>query len=142
MNKQIDNKLVYVMLSGGVDSSVCASKLIDQGYNVKGVFMKCWSMEQISRIKLPVELYDCSWEDDVKDAELVAQKLNIDFEVWDFQEEYYENVINYMVGEYKVGRTPNPDVMCNGQIKFGIFYKRAILEGADYVATGHYAKLI
>lgn len=130
------------MLSGGVDSSVAAAKLLEQNYEVIGVFMKCWSMEQIQRMKLSIDLYDCSWEDDVQDAQLVAKKLNIPFEVWDFQDEYYHKVVQYMLDEYKFGRTPNPDVMCNGNIKFGIFYKKAMQKGADFVATGHYAKIV
>ena len=130
------------MLSGGVDSSVAAAKLLEQNYKVVGVFMKCWSMEQIKRMKLSTDLYDCSWEDDVQDAELVAKKLGIPFEVWDFQDEYYIKVIQYMLDEYKSGRTPNPDVMCNGNIKFGIFYDIAMKSGADFVATGHYARII
>jgi tRNA-uridine 2-sulfurtransferase len=135
------NKKVYVMLSGGVDSSVALAKLKDEKYDIIGVFMKCWSMDQIQRMKLSKDLYDCSWEDDVKDAQIVAQKLNIPFEIWDFQEEYYGKVVLYMIQEYKSGRTPNPDVMCNGNIKFGIFYEKAMQKGADFVATGHYAKM-
>jgi tRNA-uridine 2-sulfurtransferase len=135
-------KTVYVMLSGGVDSSVAGAKLLEQGYNLVGVFMKCWSMSQIERMQLSSDLYDCSWEDDVQDAELVAKKLAIPFEVWDFQDEYYAKVVQYMISEYKAGRTPNPDVMCNGNIKFGIFFEQAMTRGADYVATGHYARMI
>lgn len=136
------SKKVFVMLSGGVDSSVAAAMLVDEGYDVTGVFMKCWSMDQITKMKLPVELYDCSWEDDVRDAELVAKKLKIPFEVWDFQQEYYDRVVRYMLDEYSIGRTPNPDVMCNGEIKFGIFYDKAMSLGADFVATGHYARIV
>ncbi len=135
-------KLVYMMLSGGVDSSVACAKLVDEGYEVRAVFMQCWSMNQINKLKLPKELYDCSWEDDAKDAELVAKKLNIPFEIWDFEDEYYNKVIKHMIDEYSNGRTPNPDVMCNGVIKFGIFYDRAMKLGADYVATGHYARIV
>jgi tRNA-uridine 2-sulfurtransferase len=136
------SKKVFVMLSGGVDSSVAAARLVDEGYDVTGVFMKCWSMDQITKMKLPVELYDCSWEDDVRDAVIVARKLEIPFEVWDFQQEYYDRVVKYMLDEYSIGRTPNPDVMCNGEIKFGIFYDKAMSLGADYVATGHYARIV
>ena len=142
MNTQIKKPKVYVMLSGGVDSSVCASKLIDQNYDVVAVFMKCWSMAQITRMKLSEDLYDCSWEDDVQDAQLVASKLGIPFEIWDFEEEYYTKVVQYMIDEYQQGRTPNPDVMCNGNIKFGIFYNTAMARGADFVATGHYARML
>jgi tRNA-uridine 2-sulfurtransferase len=137
----MSKNLVYVMLSGGVDSSVAAAKLLDQGYDLVGVFMKCWSMEQIERMHLSTDLYDCSWEDDVQDAQLVAGKLCIPFEVWDFQDEYYNKVVKYMIDEYQSGRTPNPDVMCNGNIKFGIFYDKAMERGADFVATGHYARM-
>jgi tRNA-uridine 2-sulfurtransferase len=141
MTNQTSQKTVYVMLSGGVDSSVAAAKLLEQGYNLVGVFMKCWSMEQIEKMKLPHELYDCGWEDDVQDAELVAKKLGIPFEVWDFQQEYYTKVVQHMLDEYEAGRTPNPDVMCNGNIKFGIFYDKAMERGANFVATGHYARI-
>jgi len=130
---------VFCMMSGGVDSSVAASLLVNQGYQVTGVFMKCWSLEQLDKLKIPRDLYGCFWEDDARDAELVAKKLNIPFEIWDLQEEYMQKVVNYMVCEYKIGRTPNPDVMCNSTIKFGIFYKKAKSLGADFVATGHYA---
>jgi tRNA-uridine 2-sulfurtransferase len=136
------SKKIFVMLSGGVDSSVAAAKLVDEGYDVIGIFMKCWSMDQINKMQLPVELYDCSWEDDVRDAELVARKLEIPFEIWDFQQEYYDRVVKYMLDEYSIGRTPNPDVMCNGEIKFGIFWDKAMEQGADYVATGHYARIV
>jgi tRNA-uridine 2-sulfurtransferase len=136
-----NTKLVYVMLSGGVDSSAAASTLLDQGYQVKGIFMKCWSLDQVQKMQLPIELYDCSWEDDMNDARLVAKKLGIEFEVWDLQQEYYDNVIQYMLDEYAIGRTPNPDVMCNGEIKFGVFYDRAMSLGADFVVTGHYARM-
>ncbi len=133
---------VYVMLSGGVDSSVAAASLKKNNYDLIGVFMKCWSMDQINRMKLSVDLYDCSWEDDIQDAAIVANKLKIPFEIWDFQEEYYQKVVKYMIDEYNCGRTPNPDVMCNGNIKFGIFYQKAMSLGADFVATGHYALII
>ena len=128
-------------MSGGVDSSVAAAKLVDEGYDVYGVFMKCWSMEQVQKLKLPIELYDCSWEDDLQDAKIVAGKLGIPFAVWDFQAEYYDRVIQNMLSEYAAGRTPNPDVMCNGEIKFGIFYDKAMERGVDFVATGHYARM-
>jgi tRNA-uridine 2-sulfurtransferase len=142
MSNKNSTKTVYLMLSGGVDSSVAGAKLLDQGYIVKAVFMQCWSMNQVNKLKLPIELYDCSWEDDAKDAELVAKKLNIPFEIWDFEDEYYNKVVKYMIDEYQSGRTPNPDVMCNGVIKFGIFFDRAMELGADYVATGHYARIV
>jgi tRNA-specific 2-thiouridylase len=132
---------VFVMMSGGVDSSVAASVLQEKGYEVFGVYMKCWSIEQLDKLKVDESLYACEWEDDLLDAQTVANKLKIPFEVWDFQEEYLQRVVNYMLFEYKNGRTPNPDVMCNSTIKFGIFFEKAIGLGADFVATGHYAKM-
>ena len=131
---------VFVMMSGGVDSSVACASLVKQGYQVVGVFMKCWSRESLQKLGLSEELYACSWEEDLEDAKIVAKKLNIPFEVWDFQREYLEAVVQYMLTEYRHGRTPNPDVMCNGQIKFGIFYNQALARGANFVATGHYAR--
>jgi tRNA-uridine 2-sulfurtransferase len=133
---------VYVMLSGGVDSSVAAACLKKQGYDLVGVFMRCWSLVQLESLGVSKELYGCFWEDDAKDAELVAKKLNIPFEIWDFEDVYRHKVVDYMLFEYKMGKTPNPDVMCNSTIKFGVFYERAIALGADYVATGHYAKIL
>lgn len=132
---------VFVMLSGGVDSSVAASVLQEKGYDLVGVYMKCWSKEQLIKLKVDEDLYACQWEDDLLDAQTVAAKLQIPFEVWDFEEEYLQRVVNYMLSEYKNGRTPNPDVMCNSTIKFGIFFEKAIGLGADFVATGHYAKM-
>ena len=133
---------VFVMMSGGVDSSVATGLLKEQGYEVVGVFMRCWSLEALEKMGLSTDLYGCFWEDDVQDAGLVAAKLGVPFEVWDFEKEYRERVVDYMVAEYACGRTPNPDVMCNGLIKFGIFYERAIASGADFVATGHYARIV
>ncbi len=132
---------VFVMMSGGVDSSVAAADLVDQGHEVIGVFMKCWSIEQLESLGADKSLYGCFWEDDVTDARLVAAKLKIPFYVWDFQAEYKAGVVDYMLFEYQNGRTPNPDVMCNSIVKFGIFYQRAMELGADFVATGHYAKI-
>lgn len=136
----MEKKIVYVMMSGGVDSSVAAADLVQSGYEVRGVFMKCWSQTQLKKIGLDPEFYACSWEEDEVDAKMVAKKLNIPFQVWDFQEEYFNNVVDYMVKSYQSGITPNPDVMCNSTIKFGVFYKEAMKNGADFVATGHYAK--
>jgi tRNA-specific 2-thiouridylase len=133
--------LVYMMMSGGVDSSVAAAVLKNQGYEVIGVFIKCWSIESLEQMGANADLYGCFWEEDSTDARLVADKLNIPFYVWDFEEEYKKGVVDYMVNEYKMGRTPNPDVMCNSTIKFGIFYEKAMKLGADFVATGHYAKI-
>jgi tRNA-uridine 2-sulfurtransferase len=135
-------KLVYLMMSGGVDSSVAAYILSKNPlYEVRGVFMKCWSKETLLEQGYTEQIYACTWEDDLIDAKMVAKKLNMPFEVWDFQQEYKNYVVGYMISEYAKGVTPNPDVMCNSVVKFGAFYDRAILEGADYVATGHYAKM-
>jgi tRNA-uridine 2-sulfurtransferase len=135
-------KTVYMMMSGGVDSSVAAAVLIEQGYNVVGVFMKCWSLDSLLSIGAGEELYGCFWEEDSTDARLVADKLGIPFYVWDFEAEYKAGVVDYMISEYRSGRTPNPDVMCNSTIKFGIFWEKAMALGADFVATGHYARVI
>jgi len=102
---------VFVMMSGGVDSSVACASLVKQGYQVVGVFMKCWSRESLQKLGLSEELYACSWEEDLEDAKIVAKKLGIPFEVWDFQEKYLQAVVQYMLTEYRHGRTPNPDVM-------------------------------
>ena len=135
------SKKVYVMMSGGVDSCVAAAVLKEQGYELVGVFMKCWSLEQLEILGVSKDLYGCFWEDDLEDASLVAKKLGIPFEVWNFENEYRQKVVEYMIEEYRIGRTPNPDVMCNSVIKFGLFYKKAMLSGADFVATGHYARI-
>ena len=107
---------VYVGMSGGVDSSVSALLLKEQGYNVVGVYMKNWSKD------LPG--MKCPWADDLADAKRVAVKLGIPFEVWDFEKEYREKVVEYMLREFKAGNTPNPDIMCNQEIKFKLFYER------------------
>jgi tRNA-uridine 2-sulfurtransferase len=143
VEKKNNKKIVYLMLSGGVDSSVAASILSSNpDYIVKCVFMKCWSLETLRSMGFSDNLYACTWEDDARDAQMVALKLGIDFEIWDFQKEYSDYVVGYMLNEYSLGRTPNPDVMCNSVVKFGAFYDSAIKLGADYVATGHYAKII
>lgn len=136
----MNNETVFVMMSGGVDSSVAAADLKDQGYNVVGVFMKCWSIESLESVGASKDIYGCFWEEDSRDARLVADKLDIPFYVWDFQDEYKDGVVQYMLDEYRSGRTPNPDVMCNSVIKFGIFYRKARKLGADFVATGHYVR--
>jgi tRNA-uridine 2-sulfurtransferase len=137
------NSKVYLMMSGGVDSSVAAYLLkSNPNYDVYGVFMKCWSLEKLREKGFADSVYACNWEEDVIDAKMVADKLNIPFEVWDFQDEYSDKVIDYMIEEYSLGRTPNPDVMCNSVVKFGVFYNKAMSMGADYVATGHYARII
>lgn len=127
------NKRVYLGMSGGVDSSVSALLLKDQGYDVTGVYMKNWS-EDLPGMK-------CPWAEDLSDAKRVAVQLDLDFEVWDFEKDYKAKVVDYMLAEFKKGRTPNPDVMCNELIKFKLFYDWAIERGADFIATGHYAQV-
>jgi tRNA-specific 2-thiouridylase len=126
-------KRIYTGLSGGVDSSVAAALLAGQGYEVTGVYMKNWSQD------LPG--HHCPWEEDYKDAKRVAVKLGIDFKLFDFQKQYRQKVVDYMINEYKAGRTPNPDVMCNQEIKFKLFLDTALEDGADMIATGHYARV-
>ena len=127
-------KRVVVGLSGGVDSSVTALLLKQQGYEVIGMFMRNWHDETVT-------IYDdCPWIDDSNDALLIAQKLDIPFQVIDLSEEYKARIVDYMFNEYKNGRTPNPDVLCNREIKFDVFLKAALELGADYVATGHYCQ--
>jgi tRNA-specific 2-thiouridylase len=127
-------KRVVVGLSGGVDSSVAAHLLIEQGYEVIGLFMKNWHDDTVTISN------DCPWEEDSNDALLVAQKLNIPFQTIDLSLDYKERIVDYMFAEYKAGRTPNPDVLCNREIKFDIFLKAAMRLNADFVATGHYCR--
>lgn len=124
---------VYVGMSGGVDSSLTAALLVEQGYKVTGVYMKNWSQDLPGMI--------CPWADDLADAKRVAVQLGIDFKVFDFENEYRDKVVNYMIDEYKNGRTPNPDVMCNQEVKFKLFLDAALEDGADMIATGHYARV-
>lgn len=127
-------KRVVVGLSGGVDSSVAAQLLIDQGYEVIGLFMKNWHDDSVTISD------ECPWLEDSNDALLVADKLGIPFQTVDLSEQYKERIVDYMFNEYENGRTPNPDVLCNREIKFDVFMKIALELGADYVATGHYCR--
>lgn len=123
---------VFVGLSGGVDSSVAALLLKQQGYLVTGVYMKNWSQS------LPG--FSCPWKEDYQDAKRVAVQLGIDFLLFDFEKQYKQKVVDYMLDEYRLGNTPNPDIMCNQEIKFKLFLEASMQAGADLVATGHYAK--
>jgi tRNA-specific 2-thiouridylase len=127
-------KRVVVGLSGGVDSSVAAYLLKEQGYEVIGLFMKNWHDDSVTISN------ECPWLEDSNDAMLVAEKLGIPFQVVDLSEQYKERIVDYMFNEYEKGRTPNPDVLCNREIKFDAFLKIAVDLGADYVATGHYCR--
>ena len=127
-------KTVVVGLSGGVDSSVAAYLLKKQGYNVIGLFMKNWHDDSVTISD------ECPWLDDSNDAMLVAEKLEIPFQTVDLSQEYKERIVDYMFREYEQGRTPNPDVLCNREIKFDVFLNIAESLGADYVATGHYCR--
>jgi len=127
-------KRVVVGLSGGVDSSVAAYLLKEQGYEVIGLFMKNWHDDSVTISN------ECPWLEDSNDAMLVAEKLGIPFQVVDLSVEYKDRIVDYMFNEYEKGRTPNPDVLCNREIKFDAFLKIAVELGADYVATGHYCR--
>jgi tRNA-uridine 2-sulfurtransferase len=127
---KIKPKKVFVGISGGVDSAVSAALLKKEGYDVTGVFIKAWTPEG----------YPCNWKEDRRSAMRVAAVLDIPFITLDLEKEYKKEVVDYMIAEYKKGRTPNPDVMCNKEIKFGHFLKFALKNGADFVATGHYAR--
>ena len=128
-------KKVIIGLSGGVDSSVSALLLKQQGYEVIGLFMKNWHDETVTISD------DCPWLDDSNDAMLIAEKLEIPFQTVDLSEQYHSRIIDYMFNEYENGRTPNPDVLCNREIKFDIFLKIALNLGAEYIATGHYCQV-
>lgn len=125
-----NKKTVFVGVSGGVDSSVSAALLKDQGYNVVGVFVRTWTPDFI----------ECTWRDERRDAMRVCAHLAIPFLECDAEEAYKKGVADYMIEEYKKGRTPNPDVMCNKEVKFGVFWEFAKKHGANFIATGHYAK--
>lgn len=127
-------KKVVVGLSGGVDSSVAAYLLKEQGYDVIGLFMKNWHDDSVTISE------ECPWLEDSNDALIVAEKLGIPFQTVDLSAEYKERIVDYMFREYEMGRTPNPDVLCNREIKFDVFMKIALQLGADFVATGHYCR--
>ena len=129
-------KRVVVGLSGGVDSSVSAYLLKEQGYEVIGMFMRNWHDESVTLSD------ECPWIDDANDALLIANQLNIPFQIIDLSAEYKDKIVDYMFAEYQAGRTPNPDVLCNREIKFDVFLKAAQKLGAEYVATGHYCRKI
>lgn len=124
---------VYVGMSGGVDSSLTAALLVEAGHDVTGVYMKNWTQDLPGMV--------CPWAEDLADAKRVAVHLGIPFKVYDFQAEYKQKVVDYMIGEYQAGRTPNPDIMCNQEVKFKLFLETAIEDGAEYIATGHYARV-
>ena len=123
---------VYVGMSGGVDSSLTAALLVEQGFEVTGVYMKNWSQD------LPG--MKCPWAEDLADAKRVAVQLGIDIKVFDFEQDYRDKVVGYMIDTYREGRTPNPDIMCNQEVKFKLFLDAALADGADMIATGHYAQ--
>ena len=127
-------KKVVIGLSGGVDSSVAAYLLKKQGYDVIGLFMKNWHDDSVTISE------ECPWLEDSNDALIVAEKLGIPFQTVDLSKEYKERIVDYMFREYERGRTPNPDVLCNREIKFDVFLKIALQLGADFVATGHYCR--
>lgn len=124
---------IFVGMSGGVDSSLTASLLVEQGHDVTGVYMKNWTQD------LPG--MKCPWADDLADAKRVAVQLGIRLKVYDFQTEYKQRVVDYMLSEYQAGRTPNPDIMCNQEVKFKLFLETALSDGAEMIATGHYARV-
>jgi tRNA-specific 2-thiouridylase len=126
-------KKVFVGMSGGVDSSVTAALLKEQGYDVTGVYMKNWSQDLTG--------FTCPWKEDYQDAKRVAVQLGIDFKMYDFEKEYRQRVVDYMLDGYKAGITPNPDIMCNQEVKFKLFLETALADGADMIATGHYARI-
>ena len=124
---------IFVGLSGGVDSSLSAALLKEQGHEVIGVYMKNWSKD------LPG--FDCPWKQDYLDAKRVAVQLGIDFQMFDFEKEYFDLVVQYMLDGFRAGITPNPDIMCNQEIKFKLFLEASLIQGAEFIATGHYAQI-
>lgn len=135
MSKNSTQTKVFVALSGGVDSAVSAALLKKQGYHVTGVFMKNWSGDNYG-----IQI-NCPWEEDQNMAEAVCKHLDIPFRSFNFEKQYREKVLDYFFSEYRKGRTPNPDVMCNREIKFDLFLRRVKEKGADMIATGHYAQI-
>ena len=131
----VDNSKIRVVvgMSGGVDSSVSALLLKQQGYDVVGVFMKNWDDTDDAGV--------CTATEDYEDVKKVADKIGIPYYSINFEKEYWHRVFEYFLNEYKKGRTPNPDVMCNREVKFGVFWNFAKDRGADYIATGHYVNL-
>ncbi len=125
---------VFVGMSGGVDSSVTAALLVEQGYDVTGVYMKNWSQDLPGMV--------CPWKEDYQDAKRVAVQLGIPFKLYDFETEYRQRVVDYMLDGYRRGITPNPDIMCNQEVKFKLFLEAALADGADMIATGHYARIV
>lgn len=123
---------IYVGMSGGVDSSLTAALLVEAGHQVTGVYMKNWTQDLPGMV--------CPWAEDLADAKRVAVQLGIPFKVYDFQTEYKQKVVDYMIAEYEAGRTPNPDIMCNQEVKFKLFLETALGDGAEMIATGHYAR--
>ena len=132
-HSELNGPIVYVAMSGGVDSSVAAALLVKAGYRVVGIFFKPWSPTRTVGF--------CNWQADRLDAMRVAAKLAVEFKTWDFSRQYGRRGAQYMINGYRAGITPNPDVMCNKEIKFGLFLQKALKEGADYIATGHYARI-
>ncbi|MCL5113428.1 MAG: tRNA 2-thiouridine(34) synthase MnmA [Patescibacteria group bacterium] len=128
------SKNVFVGMSGGVDSSVTALLLSRQGYKVSGVYMKNWTRN--------IAGFNCPWEEDYRDAKRVAVSLDIPLLVFDFEKQYREKVVNYMIDGYKQGITPNPDIICNQEIKFKLFFDLSMQSGADLIATGHYGRIV
>ena len=126
---------VVVALSGGVDSSVAAYLLAKKGYDVVGVFMKNWHDESVTVSK------ECPWLEDSYDAMIVSEKLSIPFQTVDLSVDYQKRIVDYMFEEYEKGNTPNPDILCNREIKFDVFLKIALKLGADFIATGHYCRI-
>lgn len=124
---------VLTAMSGGVDSSVAAALLVEQGHEVEGAYMKNWINEENV-------IGECPWEQDITDARAVAERLGIPFRIVNLMQEYRERIVHYLLAGYREGVTPNPDVMCNREMKFGVFLEHALAEGFDYIATGHYVR--